>query len=138
VEARFSAPVQTGPGTHPASYTMSNLSFPSVKRLERGVDFVMCVCLSVCTSVLLSVRIHELGFHWKNFHQKLIFEKCSKTYSECVISDLRRDLDEIKDLMCCYAVCSGKRLPTFWDNLLVSSLGIKKSQICFIFGNSYP
>ena len=33
--ARFSAPVQTGPGAHPASYTRS---FPGVKLLGRGVD----------------------------------------------------------------------------------------------------
>jgi len=38
VEARFSAPVQTGPGTHPASYTMGTRSFPGVKRPGRGVD----------------------------------------------------------------------------------------------------
>jgi hypothetical protein len=36
VGARFSAPIQTGPGTHPASYTMGTGSFPEVKRL--GVD----------------------------------------------------------------------------------------------------
>ena len=30
--ARFLAPVQTGPGAHPASYTMSTLSFQEVKR----------------------------------------------------------------------------------------------------------
>ena len=29
--ARFSAPVQTGPGTHPASYTMGTGSFPGLK-----------------------------------------------------------------------------------------------------------
>jgi len=29
--ARFSAPVQTGPGSHPASYTMGTGSFPGVK-----------------------------------------------------------------------------------------------------------
>jgi hypothetical protein len=34
----FSTPVQTGPGDHPASYTMGTGSFPGVKRLERGVD----------------------------------------------------------------------------------------------------
>ena len=28
---RFSAPVQTGPGTHPASFTMGTRSFPKVK-----------------------------------------------------------------------------------------------------------
>jgi hypothetical protein len=38
VEARFSAPVQTGPGAHPASDTMGTGSFPGLKRLGRGVD----------------------------------------------------------------------------------------------------
>jgi len=38
VEARFSAPVQTGPGAHPASYTMGTGSFPGVKRPGSGVD----------------------------------------------------------------------------------------------------
>jgi hypothetical protein len=36
--ARFSAPVQTGPGAHPASYTMCTGSFKRVKRPGRGVD----------------------------------------------------------------------------------------------------
>jgi hypothetical protein len=36
--ARFSAPVQTGPGAHPASYTMGTGSFPGVKWPGRGVD----------------------------------------------------------------------------------------------------
>jgi len=31
VGARFSAPVQTGPGAHPASYTMGTRSFLGVK-----------------------------------------------------------------------------------------------------------
>jgi hypothetical protein len=35
--ARFSAPVQTGPGAHPASYTMGTGSFPRVKRPGCGV-----------------------------------------------------------------------------------------------------
>ena len=36
-EARFFAPVLTGPGAHPASYTMATGSFPGVKRPGRGV-----------------------------------------------------------------------------------------------------
>ena len=36
--ARFSAPVQTDPGAHPASYTMGTGSFPGVKRPGRGVE----------------------------------------------------------------------------------------------------
>ena len=38
VGARFSAPVQTGPGAHPVSCTMGTGSFPGVKRSERGAD----------------------------------------------------------------------------------------------------
>jgi len=36
--SRIPSPVQTGPGTHPALYTMGTASFPRVKRLEHGVD----------------------------------------------------------------------------------------------------
>jgi len=35
---QISASVQTGPGAHPASYTMGTTSFPGVKRPGRGVD----------------------------------------------------------------------------------------------------
>ena len=38
VGARFSAPVQTGPGVYPVSYTMGTSSLPGVKRPGRGVD----------------------------------------------------------------------------------------------------
>ena len=38
VGAKFSAPVQTGPGPNPASYTMGTGSFQAVKRPGRGVD----------------------------------------------------------------------------------------------------
>jgi hypothetical protein len=37
-EARFSSPVQTDPGAHPASYTMGTGSHPKLKRPGRGVD----------------------------------------------------------------------------------------------------
>jgi hypothetical protein len=35
---RFSAAVQSGPGVHPASYTIGIGSFPGIKRPGRGVD----------------------------------------------------------------------------------------------------
>jgi len=38
VGARFSVPVQTGPGAHPTSYTMSTGSFLGVKRPGYGND----------------------------------------------------------------------------------------------------
>ena len=36
--ARFSAPVHTGPGANPTSYTVGTGSFPEVKRPESSVD----------------------------------------------------------------------------------------------------
>ena len=36
--ARITAPVQTGPGAYPASYTIGTRSYPGVKRPGRGVD----------------------------------------------------------------------------------------------------
>jgi len=36
--ARFSAPVQTGPGAHPTSYTMGTGSFLGVKQPGCGID----------------------------------------------------------------------------------------------------
>ena len=36
--ARFSAPVQTGPGAHPTSCTVGTGSFPGIKRPGRGAD----------------------------------------------------------------------------------------------------
>jgi len=38
VEVRYSAPVQTGPGAHPASHTMGTGYFPGVKWPGRGGD----------------------------------------------------------------------------------------------------
>jgi len=35
---KFSAPVQTGPGAQPASFTIGTGSFPEVKRPGLGVD----------------------------------------------------------------------------------------------------
>ena len=36
--AKFYAPIQTGPGALPASYTVGTWSFPRVTRPRRGVD----------------------------------------------------------------------------------------------------
>jgi len=38
VGERFSAPIYTGPGAHPASSTMGTGSFPGIKWPVRGVD----------------------------------------------------------------------------------------------------
>jgi hypothetical protein len=41
----------------------------------------------------------------------------------CVISGFRRETDENCALLDCYAASSGNSLPTFRDNLSISSLG---------------
>ena len=38
VGPRFSTPVQTGPGAHPAACTLGTESFPGVKRPGRGAE----------------------------------------------------------------------------------------------------
>ena len=45
-----------------------------------------------------------------------------------VISDFRRDVNEICALLGCYAVYSGNSLPAFRDNVPVSSSRFKKSK----------
>ena len=39
MEARYSAPVQTGPEAHPAYCTMDRGSFAGINRPGRGVDY---------------------------------------------------------------------------------------------------
>ena len=38
VGSRYSTPIQTGPGAHPASYSMGTRYLPGVKRPGRGID----------------------------------------------------------------------------------------------------
>jgi hypothetical protein len=47
VGAGFSAPVQTGPGVHPASYMLCIRSFQEVKLLDCGIDYPPPVVLSL-------------------------------------------------------------------------------------------
>jgi len=54
MEARFSSPVQTCPGAHPASYTMGTGSFPGVKRPGCGVNHQ----LSSSTEVKERVKLY--------------------------------------------------------------------------------
>ena len=61
--ARFSAPVQTGRGAHPASCTMGTGSFPGVKWPGRGVDHPPSSIAEVEERVELYVY-SPYGFSW--------------------------------------------------------------------------
>jgi hypothetical protein len=60
---RFSAPVQTGPGAHPASYTIVTGSFPGVKRPGRGVDHPSPSRADVKERVELYTSTTPVGLH---------------------------------------------------------------------------
>ena len=59
---RFSAPVQTVSGTHPASYIIGTGSVPGVKRPGRGADHPSSPS---CAEVRQRVELYfsHLGFH---------------------------------------------------------------------------
>ena len=63
VEARFFAPVQTGPWTHPASYVMGTGSLPGTKRLVCGVDHPPPSSAEVKERVELYIK-SRLGPSW--------------------------------------------------------------------------
>ena len=63
VGARFSAPVQTGPGAQAAPYTVGTGSFPGVKRPERGVDHPRLSSAEVKERV--EIYLHYFGSSWQ-------------------------------------------------------------------------
>ena len=63
------------------------------------------------------------GLQFIKFTNTAKFQK-----SICLISIFCCDVYEICALLSCYAVCSGNSLPTFLDNILVPSSGVKKSK----------
>ena len=89
--AKFSAPDLTGPGAHPASYTMGTGSFPGVKRPGRGVNHpptssfevkirvelylyspsghivlcISCICSISHHSLLPHIQFKSLATSWK-------------------------------------------------------------------------
>jgi hypothetical protein len=74
VEARFSKPVETGPGTHPAPYTGGTGSFSGVKRPGRGVDYLPTSIAKVKERVDLYLG---LTGEWRRLHNEELYDFCS-------------------------------------------------------------
>jgi len=72
VGTRFSAPVQTDPGAHPASYTMGTGSFQGVKRSGRGVDHPLTSNAEVKERVGLYIY-YPSGPSWPDSRVKFTF-----------------------------------------------------------------
>jgi len=77
--ARFSAPVQTGPGAHPASYTIGAGSFPGVKRPRRGVDHPPTSSVEVKEGVELYLYSPS-GPSWPVLGWTLLLPLCKISY----------------------------------------------------------
>ena len=98
--ARFSAPVQTGPGSYPASCTMGTGSFSGVKRPGRGADHpppFKCrgherVGLYLCSPSVPSWPV--LG--WTFTYLTLFAIKCQLRYFLYAVCLLVRDYTEVK------------------------------------------
>jgi hypothetical protein len=90
VVARFSAPVQTGPRAHPASYTMVTGSFPGVKRPVRGVDYRPTSSAEVKQRVQLYVY-PSLGLHGL-FNDEVSPFHFTETDSDCALVTIRLDI----------------------------------------------
>jgi hypothetical protein len=81
--ARFSAPGQTDPRGHPASYTMGTGSFPGVKWLGRGVNHPPPSCAEVKERV--EIYLHSpSGPSWPSSRVNFTFY-----FKLCPISTLR-------------------------------------------------
>ena len=88
--ARFSVFVKTGPGAHPASYTMGTVSFPVVKRPGCGVKHPPPSSAEVkdsraatsTTPMCLHGELYLFNVGEFNYHLKLT--SCEEVYFECV------------------------------------------------------
>jgi hypothetical protein len=65
LETNFSTPVQTGPGAHPASYTVDTGSFPRVKRPGRGSNHPLTPSAEVKERVELHRNAFMAGYRMK-------------------------------------------------------------------------
>ena len=97
VGARFSAPVHTGPGVHPASYTMGSGSFLGVKRPERGVNHPLPSCAEVKEKVELHLcpRLCRLGRLQGELYTNSYLQKHGKKTYEIKLLVLMWEIDLI-------------------------------------------
>jgi hypothetical protein len=92
VGARISAPLQTGPGDHPVSYTMDTESFLGVKRPGRGADHPPHLaprlkegCSYTSTPPLCLLTYSRVSFAFTRYSQLL---KMSSRYNALLICNL--------------------------------------------------
>jgi len=99
VGVRFSALIQTGPGSHPASYTVGTRSFPGVKQPRHGVDhpppsntevkesraihLLPPFCLLILESVPRAKSVEQ--FHENRFICQLLHNSSSSSRSRIVV-----------------------------------------------------
>jgi len=88
VGARFSAPIQTGPGAHPASYTMGTGSSLGATRPGRGVDHLP----PSSAKVKERVELYPYSNPGPSCHVEFIFKMSVFLHMEATIKTNNRKL----------------------------------------------
>jgi len=83
VGARFSAPVQTGPGAHQASCTMGTGSFPGVES-GRGVTLIPHPLLSAFGHERVELYLYSPYGAYGLYRASVPVEGCLKIYPPCI------------------------------------------------------
>ena len=104
MEARFSAPVQTVPGAHPASYTTGTGSFPGVKRPGCGVDHPPSSSAEVDGRVELYI-CSPSGPSWPVLGRTYIYLYCSENLTE--LTNVTADAENVALLNECSQYAGG-------------------------------
>jgi len=95
VGASLTAPVRTGPGAPPLSYTMSTGSFPGVKRPEPGVEYPSPSSTEVTPPLdLRGLFLGELFTFTKRHQSKDFIVPSFQTFSKLLL-ELSRDCTEL-------------------------------------------
>ena len=109
---RFSTPVQTGPGAHPASCTMGTRSFPGVKsgwimtltphpllvpwsRKSRAIPLLPVWAIRPVQSLSPCTRVHFTfflfhGITTKGYTVVVYIKSCSMCYKKQIVDERRR------------------------------------------------
>lgn len=124
VVVKFSAPVETGPGIHPAPYIVITRLFPGVKCLGRGINYPPPSSTKVKQRVELCLYSHLSS----------IMAACRVKSHMTEVTALMKPWKLLQcDIFCvivfvtlrCNTLALGDRSPMFRDSMLVSSSRVK-------------
>ena len=127
--ARFSAPVQNGPGAHPATYKISTGSFPELRRPGRGVDHPPPSSAKKSTAILLPPLWTFMACSRVNYYNTILFSYGSTFFSGGSCNEMY--LTSIQDLFRILEYFFCKSYVTF---RLFCEVNLKHREILLLYG----